>query len=87
MGMASLAIGLIIIFGSSLSYFGLPIPFFAMPSTLFASFPLGVVGLVLGILAVKRKSIFWGGVVGIVLNSLVILFPVAIIVAWAVQGD
>ena len=81
MAIASVLIALISILGR-FSYF---LPFFygaLLPIVM--SFMAGIVGLVLGILAFRRKTRRRIAIAGIVLSSLVILFPVIGLIAWII---
>jgi hypothetical protein len=50
-------------------------------------FPLTIVGLVLGIIAVRKKPSSGAAVAGIILNALVVLFFLAIFITWGIKGD
>ncbi len=90
MAIASLVIGLVLIVGGLQSHLG---TFFRIPmlSRLGAgniySVPIAIVGLVLGIVAVRKKPQRGLAVTGIALNGVAVLFIVGVIVMWAILGD
>jgi len=90
MSISSLIIGLILFISIPIgSVFGMYIPtsvVFVMRNLWPATTAISIVGLVLGILALRRKTRQRIAIAGIVLNSLVILYDVAgsILVTFAI---
>ncbi len=88
MAIISLVVGIICFLTSGVVSRALPlgIAFNLLGSPIIAV-PLGIAGLILGILAVRRKLERGIAIAGIVLNSLVVLWFVAIITIWGIVGD
>jgi len=65
---------------------GLSLGFAFLGSPMFA-LPAGIAGLILGILAVRKKSKRGIAIAGIVLNAIVVLWFVAVLTMWGMIGD
>ena len=101
MAIASVITGVIGLFLSFLEVFGLRLPFLyyiyriysyysfelPLPPPLSVGWVIGVAGLVLGILALRRKKRLGIAITGIVLSSLVISRPVVGLIMWTIVGD
>lgn len=93
MAIISLVIGIIflIAFGVSsrglpLGFPGLSLGFVFLGSPMFAV-PAGIVGLILGIIAVRKKSKRGIAIAGMVLNTVVVLWFIAVVTMWGIVGD
>lgn len=92
MAIASLVIGIIFVAaigvsrGLSTGILGLPFGFGILGSFQFA-LPASIIGLVLGIFAIRKKTKRGFAIAGIVLNAIVVLWFVAIMAVWATFGD
>jgi hypothetical protein len=49
--------------------------------------PIGIIGLILGVIAVIRKSKRGVAIAGIILNAIVVLWPVGALILWGTLGD
>ncbi len=90
MGIASLIIGLVTIIIGVPSLFGMslhiPILSFLGAGNIF-SIPLNIVGLILGIIALRKKTRRGIALAGLILNALSLLYFIAIIAMWGILGD
>lgn len=90
MAAASLVIGIIFlaaVWTTVSRLVGIPsLPLGILGSYEFA-LPASIVGLILGILAVRKKSKRAIATAGIVLNAIILLSLVALITMWAIMGD
>ena len=88
MAIASFVIGLVILIGGLVERVGLPMGLLRLigVGTIY-SFPIAVVGLVFGILGVRKKPNRGLAIAGIVMNSLFVIFPIVVIIVWGIQGD
>jgi hypothetical protein len=93
MAIASFVFGIILFIAVGSTSPGLPlrIPGLGLGLTFLGSLPFalpaGIVGLILGSLAVRKKAKRCLGIAGIVLNALVVLWLATIIVIWSIIGD
>ena len=92
MAIAYLVIGLVVIILGLLSRFAISIiiplrflSFFGV-GTMY-SFPIGIIGLILGIVAARKKPKRAIAITGIILNALIVLLPIAVIIMWGILGD
>ena len=91
MAIASLVIGLVLIIGGLQGRFlnmpiGIPMAYWVGAGSIY-SLPISVVGLVLGVLSVRKKSKRGIAITGIALNALVMLYFLAIGIMWGILGD
>lgn len=93
MAIISLIIGIIVLVtlariipGMPLGIPGLPLPLGILGSFQFG-LPAGIVGLVLGSLALRKRSRRGIAIAGTVLNMLVVLWFVAVSAMWCIVGD